>query len=126
MLADPWSWSRWVSGSRRIRDADPDWPAPGSRLFHRWGPGPLQVRDHTTVSAAEPPNQLVVEARARPWGDVRAEIRLTADGSGTVVSLREDAVSGLVARLPRLGQIVQRRRNQRSVDNLAALAAKRS
>lgn len=125
VVANPWNWSAWVSGARRIRDADPTWPQPGSRLFHRWGPRPMQVRDHTTVLVADPPHRLVVEGRARPWGEVRAELRLDAAGDGTDVTLREDAVGGLVTRLPRLGHAVQVRRNQRSLENLVKLAAQR-
>lgn len=121
VLADPWSWSAWVGGARRIRDADPTWPQPGSRLFHRWGPRPLAVRDHTTVLAADPPRRLVVTARARPWGAVRAELRLAAAGAGTELTLREDAASGIVTWFPRLGHAVQQRRNQRSIDNLVRL-----
>src|SRR5579875_2117223 len=37
VLADPYSYARWVYGTDRIRAADPQWPAVGSRLHHGLG-----------------------------------------------------------------------------------------
>jgi uncharacterized protein YndB with AHSA1/START domain len=54
-LADPASYARWVVGSQAVRDADDDWPARGSRFYHRVGIGPLTVNDHTeSIDAREP------------------------------------------------------------------------
>jgi hypothetical protein len=126
VLADPWTWARWVTGTRRIRDADAGWPQPGSQLHHRFGPRLLQVRDHTTVLVAEAPFRLVVDAGAWPWGRVRAELRLTPNRGTTLVALREDATSGLVAALPRIAHPVQVYRNRRSLARMLDLARSRS
>lgn len=126
VLADPWSWSLWVSGTRHIRGADADWPQPGTRLYHRFGPLPAQVRGHSTVLVAEPPVRLVLDACAWPWGRVWADLRLTAAGEATVITLREDAISGLVARFPRVGHAVQVRRNRRSLAALSERALTQS
>jgi hypothetical protein len=111
-----------VAGTFRIRSADASWPAPGAELHHSWGIWPVQVRDRTTVIAADPPRRLVLEARARPVGAVRAEIRVLTEPGGARVVLCEDLVEGWGARWPGLGRIVQYLRNRRSVRRLAALA----
>jgi uncharacterized protein YndB with AHSA1/START domain len=121
-LADPYSFARWVAGTFRIRSADASWPAPGAELHHSWGIWPVQVRDRTTVIAADPPRRLVLEARARPVGAVRAEIRVLTEPGGARVVLCEDLVEGWGARWPGLGRIVQYLRNRRSVRRLAVLA----
>lgn len=120
-LADPRSFASWVAGTARIRSADPDWPALGSQLHHRWGLPLWHVRDHTTVVESNPPHRLVLLARARPVGVVRAELDLAADGRGTRIALRETLLSGWAARLPRLSLPVQRMRNRRSVRRLGEL-----
>lgn len=122
-LAEPKSYAGWVSGTSRIRHADRNWPAVGAQLHHCWGVGPLRVRDRTTVVAAEPPHRLVLLARARPVGVVRAEIAVTGQPDGTRIVLTEELLSGWALRLPRLSAIVQRLRNRRSVRRLATLAA---
>ena len=48
-LADPGGYGYWVVGSKLIRDADPDWPAPGTRFHHTIGFGPFTVEDHTVA-----------------------------------------------------------------------------
>jgi uncharacterized protein YndB with AHSA1/START domain len=68
VLADPKTYADWVVGSDTIRDADPTWPAPGSRFYHRVGVGPIKVKDHTEVLEADRPRKLALHARARPLG----------------------------------------------------------
>ena len=59
VLSDPESSADWVVGSHSIRDADPNWPAVGSRFYHRVGTGPLTVKDRTEVLQVDPPHPLV-------------------------------------------------------------------
>jgi len=54
VLADPRSFARWVVGSRKIRSADPAWPATGTTFDHAVGVGPLTLADSTTVRQSEP------------------------------------------------------------------------
>lgn len=91
VLADPSSYGHWVVGSDTIRDADPGWPAVGSRFHHRVGAGPLKVNDHTEVLEADPPRRLVLHAKARPLGTARVELELERRGGGTLVTMVEDA-----------------------------------
>jgi uncharacterized protein YndB with AHSA1/START domain len=125
-LADPFSFSRWVSGTSVIRRADPSWPAVGARLYHRFGPWPLRFPDHTTVLEAQPPWRLVLAANARPFGRVLAEVTLepasTPEGAGTDVVLCERMRHGPARLLPYLGRRVQRARNHRSLAALVELA----
>lgn len=125
LLADPYSYRRWVAGTGAIRRADESWPAVGARLEHRFGPLLLRSGDHTTVLESEPPHRLVLAAHARPYGSVRADLELTPDGPGTEVLLRERLVDGLGARFPRIGRVVQLARNHRSLVRLAGLAERR-
>ncbi len=90
-LSDAESYGDWVVGSHSIRDADPDWPAVGSRFHHRVGLGPLTVNDHTEVLQADPPHRLVLRARARPLGTARVELVLEPRDGGTHVTMIEVA-----------------------------------
>src|SRR5206468_4771289 len=62
VLADPASYAYWVVGSRKIRDADDDWPAVGSAFHHVVGVWPFEVRDHTVVEAVKPGRLLRLKA----------------------------------------------------------------
>ena len=55
VLADPYSYGYWVVGSKTIRDAEPEWPAPGSKFHHTIGFGPLKLSDHTVALETERP-----------------------------------------------------------------------
>ena len=91
VLSDPESYADWVVGSHSIRDADPDWPAVGTRFHHRVGAGPLTVNDHTEVLEADPPRRLVLRARARPLGTAKVELVLEPRDGGTHVTMTEVA-----------------------------------
>jgi hypothetical protein len=121
VLADPYSYHRWVKGTAKIRAADPGWPAAGSRLYHRFGPPLLRIGDSTTVLAVEREVRLILAARAWPFGVVSAELTLHPVPAGTRIVLREVAHGGLVAWFPRLGRAIQQRRLRRSVRALARL-----
>ena len=92
VLADPMCYDRWVVGAKDIRTADGTWPEPGSLLHHTSGVGPLEVKDNTKVLESEPPHRLVMEARGRPVGIARIELRLEPVGSATKVTMIEEAV----------------------------------
>lgn len=91
VLADPETYADWVVGSDTIRDADPTWPAPGSRFYHRVGVGPIKVKDHTEVLEADPPRTLALHARARPLGTAKVTLLLEPEGNGTRVTMEEVA-----------------------------------
>lgn len=90
-LADPQTYADWVVGSDSVRDADPTWPAVGSRFHHRVGVGPIKINDHTEVIELEAPRRLVLRARARPLGTARVAMGLEARAGGTFVTMEETA-----------------------------------
>lgn len=123
VLADPRSFARWVVGSRTIRAADADWPAPGTTFDHAVGIGPLTVSDSTTVRAAERPHRLEMLVRARPFTTAIVTLRLHPAGIGTRVEMDERPadVRSRVFFNP-LTEPLVRLRNQESLRRLKALA----
>jgi uncharacterized protein YndB with AHSA1/START domain len=95
VLARPEPYADWVVGSDTIRDADPNWPATGSRFHHRVGVGPFKVQDHTEVIEVEPPRKLVLHARARPLGTALVSLLLEPQGDSTRVTMHETAGDAL-------------------------------
>jgi uncharacterized protein YndB with AHSA1/START domain len=122
VLADAHSFATWVSGTRRIRAADPGWPSTGTRLWHQWGPWPLAVRDSTEVIECEPPYHLELCARVRMLAVVRVVVRLERADDRTRVVLCEQVEGGVAAWTPALTKRIQAWRNRRSLDRLVALA----
>jgi uncharacterized protein YndB with AHSA1/START domain len=123
VLADAWTYERWVVGCKQIRDVDGDWPAPGATFHHSVGMGPLTVRDTTTVIESDAPGRLVLRARARPAGVARVEIDLAEAGGGTEVVMNERPISGPPALLhnPLQDRLIDRR-NAESLRRLKQLA----
>jgi uncharacterized protein YndB with AHSA1/START domain len=95
VLATPATYADWVVGSDVIRGADPEWPAVGSRFYHRVGWGPFKVNDHTEVVEAEPPRKLVLHARARPVGRALVTMLLEPRDGGSYVTMIETAADRL-------------------------------
>jgi uncharacterized protein YndB with AHSA1/START domain len=127
VLADPASYGYWVVGSKGIRDADPGFPAPGTKFHHTIGVGPLTVRDHTEVLAAERPRLLRLRAKARPLGTASVTLELTGERGGTRVRMTEnpDGPYVLLALNPAL-QLFTKVRNAESLQRLEELALSRS
>jgi uncharacterized protein YndB with AHSA1/START domain len=126
VLADPDCYGYWVVGSKHIRDADPDFPKPGSRFHHTVGVGPLTLNDHTEVIAADPPRRLELKAKARPLGTAHVKLHLTPEHAGTRVTMIEDPGDSLTALifLP-LTHVLVRLRNLESLRRLKRLAERR-
>jgi uncharacterized protein YndB with AHSA1/START domain len=90
VLTDPEAYGDWVVGSSHVRDVDEDWPSVGSRFHHTVGVWPLRIDDDTEVLSIDPPHSLVLQARARPLGTARVELRLAREGEGTRVTMIEE------------------------------------
>jgi uncharacterized protein YndB with AHSA1/START domain len=121
-LADGWNYANWVVGTPHVRDVEPDWPAPGSRLHHASGSWPLLIKDVTVVRRAEPPHLLVMEPRLWPFGRGRVTLRLTPVGQRTRVSLAESFDRGPMRWLMvRLNDLLLHRRNVEALRRLAEL-----
>ena len=101
VLAQPALYDEWVLGAQEVRGADESWPAPGSKLHHRTGVGPLAVDDETTVLEADPPRRLVLEAKVRPFGTFPVALELEpGPAGGTRVRMHETASDGPLEHVP--------------------------
>jgi uncharacterized protein YndB with AHSA1/START domain len=127
VLADPASYQYWVVGSKVIRDADPGFPAPGTKFHHTIGVGPLTVRDHTKVLEAERPRLLRLRAKGRPLGTASVTLELTAESGGTRVRMTEspDGPFAVLALNPAV-HVFTKLRNGESLMRLEELALRRS
>ena len=128
VLSDPESYGEWVVGSKQIRDADPDFPAPGSRFHHTVGFGPITVGDHTVVEEMKRPRRIKLRAKARPLATVHVMLELKGKGRGktevTMIEDPADPLSALVFFHP-LTHLLVRGRNDESLRRLGQLAAAR-
>ena len=122
-LADPATYGFWVVGSKMIRDADPDWPAPGSRFHHTIAAGPFTVRDHTESLEAQAPRLLQIRAKGRPLGTARVTLEMTPRDGGTLVRITEqpDGPTAILNLNP-LVHLFTKARNAESLMRLEELA----
>jgi uncharacterized protein YndB with AHSA1/START domain len=126
VLSDPDSYGYWVVGSKEIRDADPNWPAPQSRFHHTVGFGPFTVKDHTVCVRAEEPRLIELRAKARPLGTATVKLELRPEGNGTRVTMTEgpgDALTAFV--FNPLTHLLVKGRNVESLRRLGELAERR-
>ena len=126
VLADPAGYAYWVVGSKRVRDADAAFPAPGSRFHHTIGVGPLTLDDHTEVLDAQRPSLLRLRAKGRPLGTATVTLRMSPLDGGTQVEISEtpDGIYSLLALSPAL-HLATRARNAESLMRLEELALRR-
>ena len=123
VLSDADNYGYWVVGSKRIRDADPDFPAEGSKFHHAVGFGPIDVKDHTEVLESKPPNLLKLRAKARPLGTALVTMEIVPEHGGSRVTMTEDAADPLTALVFNpLTHLLVRGRNVESLDRLRNLA----
>ena len=123
VLADAGNYGYWVVGSKVIRDADPDWPAPGSKFHHTIGFGPFRLSDHTVALEAQRPRRFRLRAKGRPVGTATVTLDLARQNGGTLVTMTEtpDGVFAPLALFPPL-HLVTRGRNAESLMRLEELA----
>jgi uncharacterized protein YndB with AHSA1/START domain len=124
VLADPASYGYWVVGSKEVREADANWPEPGSRFHHTVGFGPLEVKDYTVALACERPRLLKLRAKARPLGTAIVTMSVEPDGDGgSRVTMVEDPGDSLTAFVFNpLTHLLVRGRNVESLRRLGELA----
>ena len=95
VLAEPKRYADWVVGTAEIRDADAVWPAPGAKLYHSIGAGPVRFDDHTEVIECEAPERLLLLAHLGPLGDFKVDLRLEDVQGATKVVMVEGPVEGI-------------------------------
>jgi uncharacterized protein YndB with AHSA1/START domain len=114
VLADGRRYAEWVVGAKTIRDVDGHWPAPGSKIHHTVGVGPVELRDETEVVDVDEPRRLVLLARVRPLGEARVELALEPTPTGTKVIMEEHPVRGVAETLdnPLLENAIEKRNDE--------------
>lgn len=123
VLADPEHYPRWVVGADTVRDSDGKFPEVGSRFYHKVGPGPISIRDHTEVIEIDEPRRLVLKAKARPLGTATIALDLEESESGTEVRMEEvpgDRLTSLVVSNP-IADAALRLRNAEALTRLKRL-----
>jgi uncharacterized protein YndB with AHSA1/START domain len=127
VLSDPGDYGYWVVGSKVIRDAEPGWPAPGTKFHHTVGVGPLKVSDHTVSLEAERPQLLKLRAKGRPLGTATVTMKLHRKATGTVVEMVEnpDGIYSPLALNP-LVHVATKLRNSESLMRLEELALRQA
>jgi hypothetical protein len=100
-LGNGWLYPAWVVGAARMRDVDVAWPAEGARLQHSVGTWPFLLNGNTSMLEWRPPRRAVMQARGWPLGEAKVIIDVERLGSGCRVTIREGAVKGVGAALPR-------------------------
>jgi uncharacterized protein YndB with AHSA1/START domain len=127
VLADPGNYGYWVVGSKVIRDADPDWPAPGSKFHHTVGFGPFKVSDHSEAIETERPHLFRLRAKGRPAGTATVTLQMIPKDGGTLVKMSEnpDGAFSLLAFNPLL-QLFTLGRNTESLARLEELAIRKA
>jgi hypothetical protein len=126
-LADGWIFPVWVVGATHIRDVDDAWPAVGAELHHKVGAWPLVIDDSTRVLEMTPNRRLVLQARAKLFGQARVEIVLEPSGDECLVTMAEAPTHGLALGIDNpLQRYALRQRNVESLERLATLAEKRA
>ena len=98
-LGDGYTYDRWVVGTRNIRSADPDWPAPGTEIHYTIGYTPLRKDDKTVARAIEPDRHLELEAHAWPAGTARIGFFVEPTPDGCEVTIDEHPLRGVAAKL---------------------------
>jgi hypothetical protein len=126
VLADGWTYSDWVVGTVHIRDVEPAWPAPGSKLYHKAGPWPLSLQDSSTVVSMTPDRELTLKAGLWPLGQARVQIMLEPVGAdSTRVTMAEEFEAGpLLALRNKINDLILHRRNVESLRRLADIATR--
>ena len=120
VLSDGWFYPLFVVGAARMREVDDTWPEVGARLHHSFGSWPLMIDDTTEVLEVEHGRRLLLLARGWPAGQAHVEILLEPEGTGTEVTLKEQATAGPGALVPKAVQDPQL--HLRNVEALRRLA----
>ncbi len=125
-LMDAWTYEVWVRGTKRIREVDAAWPAPGSRFHHSVGAGPLTTRDETRLLRREDDKLVELEIHLWPIGEAVVRLELDEVDGRTHVTMHEDFKKGPAAWADNsLQQAMIKLRNDFSLDKLKTIVEQR-
>jgi uncharacterized protein YndB with AHSA1/START domain len=118
-IGDARTYPDWVVGAAESRKVDADYPEPGATLHHTQGLPRIGLKDTSTVVAAEPPRELELEVRVRPFAVNGVRFILEPGDGRTHVTMLEWPKHGLVARL--LGPLMAPALKVRNAETLRRL-----
>jgi hypothetical protein len=99
-VGDARTYPDWVVGAAESRKVDPEYPQPGATLHHTQGVPKIGLKDTSSVVDADPPSDLELEVRIRPFAVNGVRFILRGDGNGrTHVTMLEWPKYGPIARL---------------------------
>ena len=98
-IGDATTYPDWVVGSAEARKVDADYPKPGATMHHTQGVPKVGLKDTSTVVSADPPRELELEVRIRPFAVNGVRFILAPENGRTHVTMLEWPKSGPVARL---------------------------
>ena len=125
VLSRPSNYAEWVVGAKDVHDADPGFPAKGSRFEWEAGAGPIALKDETEVLEIEAPRRLLLRVKVSSLGTARIELLLEPEESGTRLTMHEEPETGLVLRSAgAIADPLLTWRNTFALDRLKKLAEK--
>lgn len=100
VLSEGWIFPSWVVGASRVRAVDPEWPGVGARIHHSVGMWPALLDDSTEVVGSVPGVELLLHARAWPFGTAEIRIRLRERDGECEIEMIEHGISRPESWLP--------------------------
>src|SRR4051812_29380008 len=100
VLTEAGQYGFFVVGTKKIRDADDEWPAEGTTLHHSVGIGPLTLPDRTDSLECRDGERLVVRAAVRPFTIADITFALREVSGGTEVTMDERTIGGILGAGP--------------------------
>lgn len=126
VLGDGWLYGVWVVGASQIRDVEPAWPTPGSKIHHSIGAWPFTINDETEVLELDRPRRLVLATRARPLGVAQVTIEVRPLGNRTAITMHEAPTNGPGRWVHNpLNDAILYKRNVESLNRLASIVENR-
>lgn len=98
-IGDAHTYPEWVVGAAESRKVDSDYPRPGATLHHTQGLPKVGLKDTSTVVSADPPRDLELEVRIRPFAVNGVRFILEPHNGRTHVTMLEWPKRGPLARL---------------------------
>ena len=106
-----------------MRAVDAHWPAVGAQVHHSFGVWPAVIDDDTTVLRSDAPHRLILQPKGWPVGEALVDLRIEAQGSGSLLTICEDAVKGPGRLVPApVRQALIAVRNREALHRLTLLA----
>ncbi len=123
VISDPTTYPDWLSGAKRIRHVDDDFPLPSAEFEHEVGVGPVTVSDTSEVEEVHENRELKMEVRARPLLVARVTFEVFG-GDRTTSGLRlSETPIGFYRVVSLLINPLIKARNVRSLNRLARYLA---